>query len=196
MFSFNRYAYANNNPFKYIDPNGMESEEEEETAKDRSFKEANNVVIVHEVPNMDGGKTESDFETNTVGGEFERQECKSDVCTLASVTFETVEQISEHQTMNNMMVTFDNVLMSAMSGFAGKTMASLMGTTMSGKSLFVDSNAGYAIQVGDTMYREVSASFVSSYNGGDSGLKNMNVIVTFVNKEGIVMDRVSGPPNF
>ncbi|MEI8641145.1 hypothetical protein P4S68_08685 [Pseudoalteromonas sp. Hal099] len=25
MYSFNRYTYGNNNPYKYIDPNGLNS---------------------------------------------------------------------------------------------------------------------------------------------------------------------------
>jgi uncharacterized protein RhaS with RHS repeats len=41
IHSFNRYAYANNNPYKYIDPNGMESDlTESQKRHDKAVKEA------------------------------------------------------------------------------------------------------------------------------------------------------------
>jgi hypothetical protein len=169
----NWYAYVGNDPVNGNDPTGLYGKFKNGVGTDFSADWSAN-------------------KKNTVGGSFEKLECKSDFCSSLSRAFKTEEEISELQTSNNRITVLKGLVKGAI-GFAGPVAAAATTAVLGAEALVIDANVDYSPQIGDRMIQEISADLVTGY---DSGLDNVIITTTIVNAEGVIVRRQSGPRGF
>ncbi|AWF83430.1 hypothetical protein BTJ40_10680 [Microbulbifer sp. A4B17] len=166
-----------------------EDEKDEEEEKEECTQNGGCVSITVDANGNNAQKV------NTVGGYFEKLKCNSDLCVIRSQTFTSREEIADHQSQNNMRTAVKTTALSLLGGAIG----GLGGTALAGgatvKGIFVDTQVGYALQVGDTIIQEIRADFVTAFHN-DSGLDNLIITQTIVNSEGIIVERQQGSPGF
>jgi len=113
VHSFNRYAYANNNPYKYVDPSGMISEEKRKARKNKSYDKCekdpncNNLITPDRIIERDYGSVSAELRSYSGSGNNQQGNiaCSASCLSAANAAFQfsEIELLMGHMRMNYLM---------------------------------------------------------------------------------------------
>ena len=166
VHSFNRYAYANNNPYKYVDPTGMISEEKREERQNKSYdkcqKDPNcsNLKTPDSIIERDYGSVSANLTSYSANGSNHQGNiaCQASCQSAANAAFQfsELELQMGYMRMNYLMgqtAVFDNLVASSEAFVVGGSITSgagiLVGLTKSQRvAAFLAANSSLGLANG------------------------------------------------